>query len=395
MYQLFEFGQYWDTGTFILFLSVGIVISLLAKRGAVYSSGKSITFGEEKNNERWVIRVNYYYIFIFIILAFLYGFRSRYVGADTNGYVERFLQAEGFSFSLKIDTILYSREPLYELVNYLIRLLTDSYTVYFLVLGCFISFSYTVYIAKFWKKEGSFIFIVAMIVEYQYGFNVLRSAVATGFILLSLCSLKDEKYIKAGFIAVLGTLYHYSAIVQVPLVILAYAVKRKDTIKKRTLILLIGAIIGLLVGTLPLLSNIFTHSRFHSYIESSDSGNLLGRWYIILTIFYAIYLLIYEHKYENLENSKYITIITCLYNLVLMVMNSLLGAYRLTNFYGITRLCLWDSFPLHYKQARNNRLLIILGLFIVCIIYILFRMSRYSAIRGFRYEFVWNSSIGV
>jgi len=386
MNSLFEFGEYWDTGTFILFFVAGLIIARLAHRGANIEALSHPV--EEKQYKKGLVlsyKLNIYYSFIYLILLLLYSLRSSEVGADTASYVSAFHNANSFNLQYSLNNLISQREPLFQITTYIIRKITDSYTIYLLCYGIIIASAYTRFIKSFWNTNNSFIMIIGLMVEYHYGLNVMRTALGMAFVLMSLCEIKKEKWIKAIIVGIIGVLFHYSAFIHIPLIILFYVVSRRERLSRKKIILLIAASIGIIIAGVPLLSNYFLATRYHGYVERASSGTLLGYWYIILSIGLSIILLLKNREKDAKSN---ILIFTTLYNVILLLLNYLFGAYRLTNLYVAPRLCLWDTLPQRFKSPQH-RVIIRSVLFISLIVYMLFRMSRNSNPPGFAYKFFW------
>ena len=388
MNYLFEFGEYWDTGTFIMFLILGFFVAFLAKKASKIKGRNLIGIDfqyKQENNKIGIIRFNPYYFSIFIILLFVFSFRDSSVGADTQGYIDAIRETKTISFTLTVNGLLSSREPLFLIVSYLLQKITTNYTVYLFFWGIIISYAYTKYIKVFWNDKNAFVFLVMFVAEFHYGLNVLRTAIGAAFVLLSLCAYAEKKTKKSIILGICAVMFHYTAIVHMPLLILLHVIDNYEKIgkKKAIIFLILGSALTMFI--IPYALRYFVSTRYHKYVETLGAGNVLGRWYVIITIAYSIILLF---KKKNGTRDEKITIITCAYNIILLLLNVFLGAYRVINLYTMPRISLWSAnFP--QGKGKVNRFVYKIVVMSVVIVYLLFRMSRNSASPGFAYHFIW------
>ena len=101
-----------------------VILTILVLLGGIISLG-----GQKIAKKRYVI-------LMCVALTFVSGFRSFKVGTDTPGYVKAFSNAPSFSIGTIWDC-LQEREPLYYIFQSFIRSLTDSYTVFFVIIAIF------------------------------------------------------------------------------------------------------------------------------------------------------------------------------------------------------------------------------------------------------------------
>lgn len=385
MNQLFEFGEYWKTGTMIMFLFIGIIVCLLSKIGVKKRKDNDLAQWASINSNVVHIRINWPYILMFLLLLFVFTFRSENTGADTIEYVKVFkASTQLVRFNNLWDTLNYY-EPLFLLINYLVRLVTENYTVYFFVCGCIISYSYVRFIYTYWDARKNHLFLILFAAAFHYDLNVLRSALATSFVLLSLCSIYEKRQFKSIILTIIGSLFHYTAIINITLPIFYYLIEKKEKInKKKTIVLLFTGIMILFIIIQKMLE-ILSFTRYQSYLENVITVNILGLWNIIATIGLAI-LMFYSKRTKTRRDNC--LIVFGLYNIVPLILNINLGMYRVTGFYLMSRISLWDEKISKYKGV--NRLIINGISLILVLIILLFKMSRYSSNPGFAYEFVWS-----
>lgn len=371
--QIFRFGEYWSTDTFFIVLTVGFVASFLAAKGCRQKK-YVLSIGKHK------LTFNVYYFMLYLLLLFLYTFKSISYGADTDFYVKTFLDSTQFNNSLNVGL-----EPLFKLFNYCVRKITDSYIGYFFFSGLFVAAGYTVFIKEFFKEDCNRIFVALISVQFFYDMNIMRSGIGGTFLLLSLCLLKNKQIKKAIIVSGIGALFQVTLIVNIPCIILYYVLSRNNTIKfGRAVGFFILAFIGITVVSWGSI-NVLMGTRYSYYLTTNDmNATVLGNWNVILSGFLA-WLILYNRKEINPKIDVAIT--SCLMSVLLIVPVVLLGAYRLTMYFYLPRLVLWGyafnryiANTLESKIAKN-----MIAVFIV-VFYTLFVLSR----RSFTYGYVFS-----
>lgn len=370
--ELFEFGKYWNTTSFILYIIIGIVVSKLCQKGARLNY--RLNKDKEKNNR--------YYIIAFLILVFIYTFRDSSVGSDTSGYVEVFNRAV---LRINWSEILLPKqvEPLYQLVNYGIHLISDNYTLLFLFYGIVITYAYIKFIRVFWTLELDYVFLIGFVVGYTYTFTAMRSSMGMAFILLSFCCLKDSKYGKAILLTFIGYLFHYTTIVNVIFIIIYYLISKRNTLNKARLFGLTLLLLLTVYFSVNIMKSYFLETRYHGYVEKAG-GTLIGNWTVVLSFIVAIWL-IKNRKIETKE--MMLCVCSAVYSMVLLIPSMILGAYRLTTFYELPNLVLFGlAGSYFYKNKSYKEVMIWKTLYFAMIVfYCLFVLSRRSGTEGFTY----------
>lgn len=374
--SVFEFGEYWDTGTFLLILVVGILICYWIWQANICSRTMVIrkTGGD--------IHINQYYVMIFLLLLFIYTFKDISFGADTDYYVKTFLASTDYHNDWN-----QGLEPLYIGFNYIVRKFTSNYTVYFFVAGVFIVSGYIKFIKCFWEKDCESLFAILIATQFFYDMNIMRSAMACTFLMYSFCALK-EQYIKKAFLyTVMGVFFQTTVIVNIPFLLFYWVIRKNDKIRIMKVIFIFSlALVGTTIVTV-IARMLFVGTRYEYYF--SDGGmqpTLLGNWPIILTGILAIFVLGYRKK--NSEKID-IIILAALFSALLIVPVIILGAYRLTMYYYMPRLVLWGYVFKNYiaNDAGNKRIKKGIA-FAIVLFYALYVISRRSSTYGFAYSLV-------
>lgn len=380
MWGIFEFGSYWKTSTFFIMLAIGITVVLFARAGARYNYKKKNINGTNDNP------INIYYILAFVILWFFYTFKDVTVGADTNIYLQDFFNAEYLTIDYYRMLTFHQIEPLYVLLIKFIKLFTNSTVIYFGVIGGIIAYGYMQFIRNFWTAKSNFIFLIPFIVSYQNSMSGVRNALGITFILLSICALKKNMYFKATLLTIIGSLFHYTIIVNLFVIIYYLIFENRKKISKSKIIISTTFITIFCMFFISYLNNYLSGTKYVYYSDSG--GTLVGNWYVILGILLAIYSVF---KLKIKDKNEQINILIALSNSIILVVVLGTGAYRLTYYYAFSRMYVWSyiSREIYYGQHISIRFVIKIICFAFILFYLLFRMSRNSGNPGFEYNLIF------
>lgn len=155
-----------------------------------------------------------------VILFLIAAFRKENVDKDYIGYIEYYYAIVSTGWSIV--------EPTFILISKLVSSLTNN------ILFVFIIYAFFGVILKFIAINRLTDFKMFSVIIYFCGYFLLfemtqiRAGVAAGFLLLSLKPIRDRKLILFVLIALLAVLFHYSAIIILPLYFLnARTINRK------------------------------------------------------------------------------------------------------------------------------------------------------------------------
>lgn len=379
--QIFEFGEYWDTKTFILFLLIGIITAALFHFGTIKQYKHTVLNYRKKTN------TNVYYITAYLIFVIFYALKDISFGADSTIYINNYFlpikDRISHISSGKIIT-LGQTEPLFLALLYIIRLFSDNYTIFFLVTGIIVAYGYVKFIHCFTTLDYEFAFLIPVFtVSYTYDMNIMRSALATSFMLQSLCFLLNKNTKKAIFFTCIASLFHYTMIVNFGF-ILFFTIWNKQKIlslKKSVILLIIFSV--LMVSVTILLRPYLETKRYSAYL--SRTPMLLGHWPDIATTLLCFLIILYK---KNTEDKIRVPIAVGLFNIIILISIFIIKTGRLTYYYSVPRLVVWAYYiPQFIRKEIGNTLLRKIIVLIVVIIYALFVLSRRSGAPGFEYAF--------
>lgn len=156
------------------------------------------------------------YLYVNLIpLIFFATFRDSNVGTDLVMYID-FFHSLKYSNSFSDTRMEYG----YTILNYISSMLSDSSTCLLYIISCI------TYVCIFWCfykcSSNIVISIIVFIGLYMYcmSFNVMRQYLAVAFICMAYYFLDYEKIIKACLMCLCAALFHKTAIVMFPLVII-------------------------------------------------------------------------------------------------------------------------------------------------------------------------------
>lgn len=371
--DIFEFGYYWDTCTFLFMLVLGCVVSICCRLGAIQNEKIS------KNNK--ISNFNFWYILAFSVLLFVYTFKSETYGADTYIYINNWLTTTTFYFEHGS-----THELAFVFFNYLTRLISDNYTFYFFTAGIIISYGYIKFIKEFWEIKSNYIFLILLFIPFSYDMNIMRSAMGLSFLHLSLCSLKRTNNFTAMAYTIVAMLFQFTLIVNFLFIIFYNILKRTTKLKFKWVFLVMFLSILFSMGFCHYFIDFFAnHDRYGHYVLESKP-NILGMWAILLSGLLGFWNLYFRKTRNTIED---IAIIASLFSIVLIVPYLMMGAYRLTMYYFMPRLLLWGISVDKFKKKSPYNYLIKESISIIFILfYALFTMSRRSSYIGFEFDFI-------
>lgn len=379
--SLFEFGEYWETGTFVFFWILGAVIAILCQKGA-----KRNLISKKK----W----NGYYFFAFFLLWFFYAFKHECVGTDTKNYLYQFERA--MNEEVRFDRILTFKqiEPFYIWFIQIIRSFTDSYTVLFSFSGAIISYGYIKFIMTFFDENSNYIFVIPITVSYFSALSGIRYALGTAFVLCSLCALAKDKALRAILLTFTGTMFHYTMIINVFVIIYYFVFKQRKNLRRKAVIIptaVLSVVLSMFVGKL---NAFFADTKYGFYSDSG--GSLIGNWYVVLAIILDLYILYIDKKSSK---KNYLNSLVVLSNIPILLIVLGTHAYRLVYYYALPRMALWGYamntdilFRKDYRtrtSVANEKFLLDIIMLLCVVLYMLFRFSRYSGNAGFAYRTIF------
>lgn len=149
----------------------------------------------DQANKRWLM-------FSWVILSLVQGLRSYSVGTDTGTYVNYFLSGGSGQF-----------ERGYELLNRVIRLMTNNPTIFLLVVAFLINGLVLRAIYKMSRDVSVSLFAYIALYYYFNSFNGLRQYIAIAFVLTAYTYLHENRLLPAVVFIVVAMQFHKSSVI--------------------------------------------------------------------------------------------------------------------------------------------------------------------------------------
>lgn len=294
-------------------------------------------------------RINLIYIFIFILLILIAGFRLFGWANDTSNYYE---------MAINQDVILLSKKELF--FKFLIfintKLFYRNFTSFLLI---FALLGVSIKLYAFTKLSPiPILSIILYILSYfwLHEYIQIRAGVATGIFLLATKDLSEgntRKYFIKTFLAIM---FHWSSIVLIPL----YFLVRKMSIKLIALfpalgifLYLIGFDFNILIDYVLNISGI-DPALYYMYAGYKNEINVFNPIAVsYLLIFLGITLLLFRNRYSF---SEYEVTLYKIFSIGIFIffLTSLLHApvvaFRLLEYFNIILLILLPFIVLKFKQ---------------------------------------------
>ncbi|WP_424840665.1 EpsG family protein [Sphingobacterium cellulitidis] len=299
--------------------------------------------GLSKLKSKWLFLIS------FILLFILSAYRDFAVGTDTLNYQVQFQVVESGQ-NLKI-------EPLWHYLIKLIVLLNGDFRSLLIVSSLLTLLPIFFVVLKVNKLPIFSIFLYITLYYYFYSFNIVRQSIAMSWVLLALYFLADKNTIKFLLFASIAGLFHYSAFIILPAVIV---LNRFFKLINPTLVIFSSFFIGLF------LSNILLE-RFTSVFYSDYTGvgelNFLGNM-LYLLLLNTIFFMVSNFIKEKDAWFQYFYLFVIFANLLSRVPYG----GRLVMFLGITQIIFLPFLISNNKlEPKNNSLVV---LFIILYSYI-------------------------
>lgn len=179
---------------------------------------------DEIITKKYKARKFLYYILILAPTTLVAGLRYG-IGVDYHSYVLMYNE-------VNIHEIFSSREPLYSILQYLVKIIFQDKTWGLFLVTSFLTLYFILKGAEYFRKDLSisFALFIYYLTYYIEGFNIVRQMLALAIIFFGLRYLIDRNLLKYAITIAVATLIHNSAIIA----LIFYFIPFKTT--KRTLL---------------------------------------------------------------------------------------------------------------------------------------------------------------
>ena len=235
------------------------------------------------------------------IIIVLFGAFRVDVGADWPAYKRLFVYLKVEEFS---DLFLYREEPLYILVNYLLKSIYDNFSFFIFVL-----FSVTFLLKfKIFNRFSPDVYLSTIIYFYTvfviYDVNGLRQGIALTLTLLSVIYIYKNKFLPFLLLVITASFFHKSAIIFIPFYFIS---KFNFSVKRYYYIILITLILATPVREIFKMSSLynslmateaFEHYSAYQNAENYQVDISVFSFAVFQRVFIIIVFLFYFNKVE-------------------------------------------------------------------------------------------------
>lgn len=341
-------------------MEVYLIITIIILVGVVQYDFKNVIFGRK-----------FYYIFVFICLTLMLGFRYR-VGGDSLTYEDSYENMPTFR-----DILLYGHyysptlmayQPFWLYLVALAKYIGKDYYIFQFLHAIIVNTMLGVYIYKNSTKPFSVIFFLIITHFYFYlTIEVEREVLAIGVFLFNIKNLQEKKWMNYYLLCIVSFMFHISAIFLFFLPIFRNIYFSRKTIF--AIVMALTPLIFLKESFLELLKPLMVlevmTNKFESYseIEFSLLGtiyNYTGRVLMVFPLLFYNYLVP-----ENREKQWIINV----YIIVSVLSMALVGFERFLNYLLLPFLIIFIEyvFKMPYKLFFIQRnIIIICTIFSLC-----------------------------
>lgn len=253
-----------------------------------------------------------------LIPCLLAALRAYNVGSDTHNYVNMFRMADntsGFSEYLnKIESYWGFSDVAFIFINYIVFKLTNSIEAELFVQEALIIIPVFSALFIMSKNKNQVIFgvVIFYLFFYNMSLNIIRQSIALSFEILALVFLEKNNKKCFLFFSLIGILFHNTAIVIYGICLLYWFIKTK-TINSKAKGLILAFLIAIAIGfvvnikhTLPfILSLNLLDYRYYSYTSIYLRSSVNIDWITTLTCLFVLILMLWNKKILR-ENLRYV-----------------------------------------------------------------------------------------
>lgn len=268
---------------------------------------------DAKKSNNWL-----YYILAPLPLIMLVTFRDVNVGTDTKEYTNIYEYASDCSNIIMF--LGYTRiEPLYAALTYFISALGLSVEFLFFICACLSIYPILIG-ARMIRNEVSQTYVIFLfcMMFFHYSMNITRQAIAMAFLFLSIIYMLKLQNVKSYCLIGLAFLFHYVAVVCIPLILLY---QLRNSVSKWGLFSLIAISFGLGYFVMPYINLDAVVNQYETNYFSVGRGGMQTS-YTIEMIFNLILVYTYAKSMCTKANA-FLFKTSTLYVVVLNVLSIL------------------------------------------------------------------------
>lgn len=334
---------------FLLFISTTFLGYL------IYEKGEKSQLGQKRG-------VNTLYFLIFLIYLIFIGCRDVSVGSDTLVYENKFIRAANIPLIPYLSDWLFS-DPGFYTFTWLIRRLTNSVNVYFIIISAIYFAVFLEFIRRYAKNPMWGIWLLNSLGFTTFALSTLRQSLAMAFCLLAYMLWQDRKCFAWVFL-LLAFAFHSSSVVFLPMMFVGMLLNKKFP-WKLALILVLTVIIA------PYAMNYLMLNIEDGFYEQTEVGGMGMIVLLLLLIVLGMYT--YFPFKRNLPITHYYEYVAICFALAsFLVTRFNLAAMRLFLYYLAFAVVFVPNMLDSYK--KGNRQLLSLLLVLITTYYLVARV---------------------
>ena len=376
--MLLSFNAYWDWLSFFLYAFVAYLVAFLIRKGNRLQHLPTAIIVNSLH-PKWARKsVNQYYCLAFLILVLLGGLRHVDVGADAGSYYSDLLSATSLSISWKSVFKINTMEPFYSITWYLLRKITTSSVVLFLVTQFFQCYVLIWFFDVFLSERDSNIVFLPILslffIKYVYTFAAMRNGLSETFFLISVIKLKKRSILSATIFAIIACGFHYTALVGV-MFLFFYGVCNSKFFLRRKKLLVLSIIVVLALTYLlqEKLGKVISNTKYGYYdgVRNSFIGQVP---YIVCSI------IVLSHFKRFLDNGcSNILFFGSIFSGLLIPIVLSTNGYRLPMYFAYFRIITYLDLIAFYKGSRGYSI-IKKGIGIASFVWLFYELLSYSEV---------------
>ena len=339
-------GAYWSNESMVFFIILGLYAIWTVRR---------VKIVESKSNHAINLFFNRYLLLFAIILTVFYTYRlvNEYVGgADAPNYIFFFKECNNPAYANN-EWFLHN-DFLFRYLTKFLRLFTDDYHFYFIIIGGFNVYVCILFLLEFCNKKSNYIPCLLLVFLYWRSMSSIRSNTASAVFLLAIIFL-HRKYIKTAIVLAVSTYFIHKMSALYILFFPFYLFFTNYKMNRSRFVLLLIAVISL--GTfiqtsfLDYVKDIEFGEHYSTYVlRAVDTSFWDNTWKIafeqmLLGIFMWINYQKIQNQIKNLDKQEADRLrmvwILCVFDIVTIPVNFILGSWRGYEFLYMARIVMW------------------------------------------------------
>ena len=327
-------------------------------------------------------KLSVYLYLTILVLALFVGLRSNIVGTDTSGYARMFFAMKRFQ-DANAAAEGVSTEDGWNILNWALVNIYPRYWFLFSVVG-FFTVSCAIYVIN---KESPAkvlsLFVYFTLAFYLFGFAGMRQGMAFAFYCLALPFLFKRKFIIYAIIVLLGSLFHRTVLVALPL----YFVFNMRYSNWLLVLVVIGSLVlGYFLPRLLALSS-YIEGRYSIYLKVEGGGELFAVFYTAMAFFFWTQRkMIVKSRQQRYDTLLWMLIVGSMIYLVVVLSGFYGEITRLALYFQLAIVFLWAELYRYRKQKFGSMFWV--GIALAHLVYLYLYLSKIGDI----VPYVFNSS---